>query len=73
MRPLIRQNVRIIQPLAQNRFLSTEQWIQIREMWEEHDNKLVVAGQYTYQAELIKVIRQIQTELEVPVVGDVIS
>jgi 2-succinyl-5-enolpyruvyl-6-hydroxy-3-cyclohexene-1-carboxylate synthase len=67
------RNVRTIQPFRSEKILVTEQWIQIRQMWEDYDHKLIVAGQYAYQAELVQVMRQIQAELEVPVVADVIS
>jgi 2-succinyl-5-enolpyruvyl-6-hydroxy-3-cyclohexene-1-carboxylate synthase len=65
--------VRIIEPFKSEKILSAEQWIHIRELWEEYDNKLIVAGQYAYQPALAHVLRQIQTELEVPVVADIIS
>lgn len=67
------KGVRIIQPFKSEGILAVEQWIQIREQWEDYDNKLIVAGQYPYQPQLVHVLRQIQTELEVPVVADIIA
>jgi 2-succinyl-5-enolpyruvyl-6-hydroxy-3-cyclohexene-1-carboxylate synthase len=53
--------------------LSKEQWIEIRELWEDSDRKLIVGGQHPYTPELIDVLRHLQQELEIPVIGDVIS
>jgi 2-succinyl-5-enolpyruvyl-6-hydroxy-3-cyclohexene-1-carboxylate synthase len=67
------KDVRVIQPFKEEKILSAEQWVQIREIWENYDRKLIVAGQYRYQAELVYTLKQIQAELEVPVVADIIS
>jgi 2-succinyl-5-enolpyruvyl-6-hydroxy-3-cyclohexene-1-carboxylate synthase len=67
------RQVKIIQPFHQEHILSPQQWLDIREMWEDYDNKLVLAGQYRYDAELLQVLKQIQAEMEIPVLGDIIS
>ncbi|MDO1447660.1 2-succinyl-5-enolpyruvyl-6-hydroxy-3-cyclohexene-1-carboxylic-acid synthase [Rhodocytophaga aerolata] len=67
------KTVRIIQPFKPEQILTVDQWIQIREQWEDADRKLIVAGQYPYQAPLAHVLKQLQTELEVPIIADIIS
>jgi 2-succinyl-5-enolpyruvyl-6-hydroxy-3-cyclohexene-1-carboxylate synthase len=65
--------VRLIEQWPAQAVLSPVQWVALREMWEDSDRKLVVAGQHAHSAELIAVLRQIQSEMHIPVVGDVIS
>jgi 2-succinyl-5-enolpyruvyl-6-hydroxy-3-cyclohexene-1-carboxylate synthase len=67
------RDVKIIQTFKQEHTLSPAQWLDIREMWEEYDKKLIVAGQAKYETELVQVLRQLQAELEIPVLGDIIS
>ncbi|QHT66898.1 2-succinyl-5-enolpyruvyl-6-hydroxy-3-cyclohexene-1-carboxylic-acid synthase [Rhodocytophaga rosea] len=67
------RQVKIIQPFSQEYILTPQQWLDIREMWEDYENKLILAGQYHYDAELLQVLKQIQSEMEIPVVGDIIS
>jgi 2-succinyl-5-enolpyruvyl-6-hydroxy-3-cyclohexene-1-carboxylate synthase len=67
------KQVKIIQAFTQEYILTPQQWPDIREMWEEYDNKLILAGQYPFDAELLNVLRQIQAEMEIPVAGDIIS
>ncbi len=65
--------VRIIEQWPAGAVLSPGQWVALREMWEESDRKLVVAGQHAHAEELVAVLRQIGAEMQIPVVGDVIS
>lgn len=67
------KQVKIIRPFRQEYVLSPQQWLHIREMWENYDHKLIIAGQYPYEAELLKVLKQMQAEMEIPVLGDIIS
>ncbi len=65
--------VRIIEQLPAQRILSPDQWVTLREMWEDSDRRLIVVGQHGYSEELLTVLRQMQAEMQIPVVGDVIS
>ena len=67
------ENVKTTRYWESEQILSPEQWVQIREIWEESPRKLIVAGQLTYQPKLLAVIKQMQQELEIPVVGDILS
>ncbi len=53
--------------------LSPEQWVAIREVWEDSPHKLIVAGQSLYQPEELQVMKQLQQELEIPIIGDILS
>jgi 2-succinyl-5-enolpyruvyl-6-hydroxy-3-cyclohexene-1-carboxylate synthase len=66
-------NVKVIRPWASEPTLSPEQWAEIREVWEESPRKLIVAGQSLYQPELQAIFKHIQQELEIPIVGDILS
>jgi 2-succinyl-5-enolpyruvyl-6-hydroxy-3-cyclohexene-1-carboxylate synthase len=66
-------DVKIIRPWAAQPTLSPEQWAEIREIWESSPRKLIVAGQSPYNAEFTDTLRLVQQELQVPVVGDVLS
>lgn len=65
--------VRIIEQLASGAVLSPEQWTSLREVWDDCDRKLIVAGQYPHTPRLLEVLRQMQAEMQIPVVGDIIS
>ncbi len=65
--------VRIIEQLASGAILSPEQWISLREVWDDCDRKLIVVGQYPDSPALLEVLRQMQSEMQIPVVGDIIS
>lgn len=67
------KNVRLIHPWPTESILSPDQWIDIREIWDSYDKKLIIAGQFPYDVGLIKVLGQLQGEMEIPVVGDIIS
>ncbi len=65
--------IKLIRQWNPQAVLSPEQWVEIREIWEDSPRKLIVAGQHPYHPELIEVLRQIQTELGIAVVGDIIT
>ncbi|MDJ1497909.1 2-succinyl-5-enolpyruvyl-6-hydroxy-3-cyclohexene-1-carboxylic-acid synthase [Cytophagaceae bacterium DM2B3-1] len=67
------EQVKIVRSWNTTQVLSPEQWVEIREIWEDSPRKLIVAGQSLYQPELIHVLKQIQQELQIPVVGDILS
>lgn len=66
-------HVRIIHAWQPEPTLSPEQWLEIRELWDSYDRKLIVGGQHPHEAALLDVLRQIQNELEIPVIGDIIT
>ncbi len=67
------ENVKTTQLWGSEPTLSPEQWVMIREIWEDSPRKLIVAGQSLYQLELQTVLKHLQQEQEIPVIGDILS
>ncbi|MES2733491.1 MAG: 2-succinyl-5-enolpyruvyl-6-hydroxy-3-cyclohexene-1-carboxylic-acid synthase [Bacteroidota bacterium] len=66
-------DVRLIERLSEERILSKAQWTALMQVWENSDKKLIVAGQYTYSADLLNALKPLQEEGFIPMVGDLIS
>ena len=67
------ENLKPIHRWPSESILLPDKWVEIREMWEDSPRKLIVAGQSAYQPELAGILRQMQEEMEIPVVGDILS
>lgn len=67
------RQIRITNRLKQHQTLSPEQWVELKEVWEASDRKLIIAGQHKLDLELVKVLQSVEEELLVPIVGDIIS
>ncbi|RYF64647.1 MAG: hypothetical protein EOO39_26300, partial [Cytophagaceae bacterium] len=64
---------RVIEQVAVSPQLSTETWHRLLADWERAERKLILVGQTTFQPDLQQVLDQISRELNVPVVGEIIS
>lgn len=67
------ENLKPVSRWPSESILSPDKWVEIREIWEDSPRKLIVAGQSTHQPELAGILRQMQEEMEIPVVGDILS
>ena len=67
------RNVLTINYLQPSPTLSASQWHYLLELWEDTENKLVVAAQHTLDDTLLKTLRHLQEEFDVPVVADLVS
>ncbi len=66
-------HVRVIQQMTVQKTLQTEAWAQLLDEFEETERVLVAGGQGPRKAELIDVLKELQEEFFIPVVGDIIS
>ncbi|MEZ0541094.1 2-succinyl-5-enolpyruvyl-6-hydroxy-3-cyclohexene-1-carboxylic-acid synthase [Fibrella arboris] len=64
---------RVVEQLPVSPQLSTDVWHRLLADWERAERKLILVGQTTFQPELQQVLAQISRELNVPVVGEIIS
>lgn len=64
---------RVIEQLPTTPQLEAEVWHRLLADWERAERKLILVGQTTYQPALQQVLAQISRELNVPVVGEIIS
>jgi 2-succinyl-5-enolpyruvyl-6-hydroxy-3-cyclohexene-1-carboxylate synthase len=69
----ISENIRIVQAIKSERTLPTETWHTLLNEWEALPRVLIVGGQYRNSTRLNIALNKIFSELDVPVVGDVIS
>ena len=64
---------RVITQLPVAAHLPTEIWHQLLAEWEGAERKLILVGQATYQPDLQKILTKISREMNVLVVGEIIS
>ena len=64
---------RVIEQILTTTQLDVEVWHRLLADWERAERKLILVGQTTYQPALQQVLAQISRELNVPVVGEIIS
>ncbi|XWW48197.1 2-succinyl-5-enolpyruvyl-6-hydroxy-3-cyclohexene-1-carboxylic-acid synthase [Fibrella sp. USSR17] len=64
---------RVIEQLPVLPQLAADTWHRLLTDWERAERKLILVGQTTYQPALQQVLAQIGRELNVPVVGEIIS
>ncbi|OJJ18075.1 2-succinyl-5-enolpyruvyl-6-hydroxy-3-cyclohexene-1-carboxylic-acid synthase [marine bacterium AO1-C] len=67
------RDVKIIEITKSQATLDKPTWNQLLDQWDAIENKLIVAGQHVYDAELIKALNHLQEDYNIPIVGDVIS
>ena len=65
--------VRFVERLSEVRTLPRAQWTELLQVWENSDNKLIVGGQHLYDLDLLNALKPLQSELSIPIVGDLIS
>ncbi|WP_375444505.1 2-succinyl-5-enolpyruvyl-6-hydroxy-3-cyclohexene-1-carboxylic-acid synthase [uncultured Fibrella sp.] len=71
--PFRSERGRVIEQLPVTPQLPAETWHRLLADWERAERKLILVGQTTYLPELQQVLTQISRELNVPVVGEIIS
>lgn len=64
---------RVMEQLPTSPQLSAEVWHRLLADWERAERKLILVGQTRFQPDLQQVLAQIGRELNVPVVGEIIS
>ncbi len=64
---------RVVEALPVSPQLPAEVWHKLLNEWDDTDRKLIAVGQMPYSPELIRLLTQLSTELQVPVVGEIIS
>ena len=64
---------RVIEQLPVMPQLPADVWHRLLSEWERAERKLILVGQTTFQPDLQQVLTQISRELNVPVVGEIIS
>lgn len=64
---------RVVETLPFLPQLSAETWHALLDEWDGTERKLIAVGQMPYSPELIRVLTQISQEMQVPVVGEIIS
>ncbi len=67
------RDVKIIEVISQQATLDKPTWNRLLDQWDATENKLIVAGQYPYDAALLKALHHLQEDYNVPLVGDIIS
>jgi 2-succinyl-5-enolpyruvyl-6-hydroxy-3-cyclohexene-1-carboxylate synthase len=65
--------VRFIERLSEDRHLSKAQWIDLMQVWNNSDKKLIVAGQHVYDLDLLHALKPLREALSIPLIGDLIS
>ncbi|MBO0951387.1 2-succinyl-5-enolpyruvyl-6-hydroxy-3-cyclohexene-1-carboxylic-acid synthase [Fibrella forsythiae] len=64
---------RVIEQVAVSPQLPAETWHRLLADWESTERKLILVGQTPFQPDLHQILTQIGRELNVPVVGEIIS
>ena len=64
---------RVVETLPVERQLPAEVWHRLLDEWDGTERKLIAAGQLPYSPELIQLLTKISQELQVPVLGEIIS
>ncbi len=67
------KQVKTITPVASQRFLSEETIQTLVEAWSRYEKKLIIGGQDSVNADLMKEIHQMSTSQQVPIVADIVS
>lgn len=70
---IFNKNVKIVNRFQSHSILLPDQWQQIFEIWEDAERKLIVVGQQDLDEELSLILKHLQEDWEIPVIGDVIS
>ncbi len=70
---ILNKNVKIVNRFQSHSILSPAQWQQIFEIWEDAERKLIVVGQQDLDEDLSLILKHLQEDWEIPVVGDIIS
>jgi 2-succinyl-5-enolpyruvyl-6-hydroxy-3-cyclohexene-1-carboxylate synthase len=65
--------VRVIERMSEVRTLPRAQWTELMKVWENSDKKLIIGGQHLYDLDLLNALKPLQSELSIPIVGDLIS
>ncbi len=67
------QGGRVVETLPVSPQLPSEVWHSLLNEWDDTDRKLVAVGQMPYSGELIRLLTQLSQEMQVPVMGEIIS
>ena len=71
--PFVFQAGRVVETLPVSPQLPAEVWHRLLNEWDDTDRKLIAVGQMPYSPELIQLLTQLSGEMQVPVVGEIIS
>ncbi len=67
------QSVKVIKRTPAHTTLSKNIWNELLDRWEHYENKLILAGQYPVDTDLIENLNHLYHDYKVPIVGDVIA